>query len=76
MMVELTGYLASVLVAISITIKGGLYFRILNLTGSLCFMIYGLLIKSWPVAIINVYAMGVNIFYIVKELRGRQNMHI
>jgi hypothetical protein len=39
-------------------------------------MIYGLLIKSWPVAIINVYAMGVNVFYIVKELRGRRTKKV
>jgi hypothetical protein len=66
-MIEFMGYLASILVAISITIKGGFYFRILNLSGSICFFIYGLFIGSWPVAIINLYGAGINIFYILKE---------
>ncbi|MDR0411807.1 MAG: hypothetical protein LBH75_07545 [Treponema sp.] len=66
-MIEFIGYLASILVAISITIKGGFYFRIFNLSGSICFFIYGLFINSWPVAIINLYGTGINIFYILKE---------
>ena len=66
-MIEYIGYLASVLIAISITIKGGVYFRILNMAGSICFFVYGLFIRSWPVAIINVYAVGINIYYIIKR---------
>ena len=65
-MFEWIGFLASVLVAISITIKGGLYFRILNMAGSICFLIYGLLIGSWPVALINTYGIGINIFHLVR----------
>jgi len=65
-MFEWVGYLASVLVAISITIKGGFYFRILNLTGSICFLIYGIIISSWPVIIINTYGIGINIFHLIK----------
>jgi hypothetical protein len=71
-MSEWIGYLASVLVAVSITIKGGIYFRILNLTGSICFFVYGLLIRAWPVVIINVYSTGVNIFYIIKLIREKK----
>jgi hypothetical protein len=63
---EWIGYLASVLVAVSITMKGGMIFRVLNMTGYLCFLSYGLLIHAWPVVIINTYAVGINIFYIVK----------
>ena len=66
-MADYLGYLASVLVAISITIKGGIYFRILNLAGSLCFCIYGLIISSLPVMLINIYAMAINTFYIFKK---------
>ena len=65
-MYEWVGYLASGLVAVSITIKGGLYFRILNLAGSICFLAYGIIIRSIPVMIINSYAIGINIFHTVK----------
>ena len=65
-MIEYFGYLSSIIIAISITIKGGFYFRVLNLIGSVCFIIYALSIGSLPVALINVYAVGINIFYLFK----------
>ena len=65
-MFDWIGYLASVLVAISITIKGGFYFRILNLAGSICFLVYGIIIGTWPVILINIYGIAINIFHIVK----------
>ena len=68
------GYLASVLVAVSITIKGGIYFRILNLAGSICFLIYAFILKSVPIMIINTYGIGINIFHIVKILREKKRV--
>ncbi len=65
-MSEWIGYLASVLVAVSITINNNFYFRILNLVGSACFMVYGLFISSWPIVIINIYGIGINIFHLIK----------
>ena len=73
-MYEWVGYIASGLVAISITIKGGLYFRILNLAGSVCFLIYGIIIGSWPVKIINVYGIGINIFHLTKIILNRKKI--
>jgi len=65
-MVEWIGYLASLLVAVSITITGGIYFRLINLAGSFCFLVYGILIKSMPVILINSYSICINIFHIIK----------
>ena len=65
-MFEWVGYLASVLVAVSLTIKGGVYFRILNMAGSICFFFYGLAIGSFPVKFINLYCVGINIYYLIK----------
>ena len=73
-MSEWIGYLASVLVAVSITIKGGLYFRILNMAGSICFFIYGIFISSLPIVLINIYGTGINIFHIIKIIRGEQKV--
>ena len=69
---EYLGYLASVLIAVSITIKGGFYFRILNMAGSICFCIYGFYIGSLPVALINIYGTGINVFYIIKDKRNKK----
>jgi len=66
-MVEWIGYLASILIAISLTISSNFYFRIINLAGSACFIVYGIFIKSWPVAIINTYCIGINIFHLIKN---------
>jgi len=71
-MYEWVGYLASALIAVSITIKGGIYFRILNLAGSVCFLVYGIILKSIPVMIINAYSIGINFFHIIKLLRERK----
>jgi len=71
-MYEWVGYVASVLVAISITIKGGLYFRIFNMAGSICFLVYGFIIGSLPVAFINIYGIGINIFYLVRLIKERK----
>jgi len=73
-MSEWIGYLASVLVAVSITIKGGLYFRILNMAGSICFFIYGIFISSLPIVLINIYGTGINIFHIIKIIRDEQKV--
>jgi hypothetical protein len=73
-MVEIIGYLASILIAISITIKGGFYFRILNMAGSICFLIYALIIRAWPVAIINLYGVGINLFHLIKNERNKKEL--
>jgi len=67
---EWVGYLASLLVAVSITIKGGIYFRILNMAGSICFLVYGILLKSVPIMIINIYGIGIHIFHIIKIVKS------
>ena len=73
-MFEWIGYLASVLVAVSITIKGGLFFRIFNMAGSICFLIYGLIIKSPPVAMINTYSIGINLYHLIKLIKEKKQL--
>ena len=74
-MIEIIGYLASLLVAISITINGGLYFRILNMAGAICFSIYGIFIGSIPVTLINTYGIGINIFHLIKIKRNIKKLN-
>ena len=70
-MIEWVGYLASILVAISITTKGGFSFRIFNMAGSISFLVYGLLIGSMPVTLINIYSVGINIFHLARIKNNR-----
>jgi len=70
-MVDWIGYVASIFIAVSITIKGGFYFRILNMIGSICFLFYGVFIESPPVILINIYCTGINIFHLVRKDKNK-----
>lgn len=62
--IEWFGTFASVLVAISLTLKNIKRLRIVNLIGSLAFAIYGLLISAWPVFGLNAFIVLVNSYYL------------
>lgn len=61
---ELIGYVASVLVAISLMMSSILKLRVINLAGAVTFTAYGLLIGAYPVAAVNAFIVGVNVYYL------------
>jgi len=63
--IELIGYLASVIVAISLLMSSVVKLRLLNLAGSLIFSIYGFIIKSYPVGFLNLFICLVNIYFLL-----------
>lgn len=65
--VELLGYFASVAIVASLAMKSVVKLRILSFIGSVSFLTYGLLIGSYPLAITNGIAAGLNVFYLSKE---------
>jgi hypothetical protein len=60
------GLAASILVAVSISMRNIKWLRIINLAGSLLFVLYGYWIESLPVVLLNVFTAGVNIYYFFK----------
>jgi len=62
--IEWFGYLASVLVAVSLTMSSIVKLRWLNLAGAALFSIYGFIIGSLPVGFLNLYIVFVNIYYL------------
>lgn len=60
--VELLGYLATFFVAISFLFKSIIHLRIVNSIGAFLFAIYGLIIVSYPVALLNSFLLCVNIY--------------
>lgn len=64
--IELTGYIASVLIAISIMMNSLVKLRVINLFGAVLFGTYGLLIGAMPVALVNYFIAITNIFYLWK----------
>lgn len=61
---ELLGYSASVLVAVSLTMRSLTRLRVINMVGSLLFTIYGFIIGAYPVAVLNAFIVLVNIYYL------------
>ena len=67
--VEILGYLASVMVAISLMMKDIVKLRILNFVGCALFSAYGVAIEAWPVAGMNAFIACINVYYLVKMYR-------
>ncbi len=64
--VEWLGYLASTLVLVSLLMSSIIKLRWINLTGALTFGIYGFLIGSVPVGIMNLGIVLINLYYLQK----------
>jgi hypothetical protein len=62
---EWIGYGASILVAVSLMMKSMNLLRWLNLSGALFFVLYGFLIDSWPVILMNTFLVGVNSWHLI-----------
>jgi len=73
---ELLGYAASVLVAVSLMMSRIVRLRVINLAGSLAFAVYGALIGAYPVAAVNAFIAGVNLWFLAKMLRAREYFRI
>ena len=69
---EALGYLASLLVMISMLMSSILKLRIVNLIGSTLFAIYGFLIGSIPVAVVNGFIAIVNVYYLAKLTASKE----
>ena len=68
---EMVGYLGSVLVAISLMMRSLVRLRMINSLGCAAFVIYGILIHAYPVAILNGFVFCINVFYLVRMLRQK-----
>ena len=69
LILEYIGYAASLLIAVSLMMRSLIRLRILNGIGALVFVIYGLLIKAYPIAVLNGFIVCIDIYYLVKMLR-------
>ena len=72
MVLEIVGYAASVLVAVSLMMSSILKLRVINLVGSLAFTIYGVLIQAYPVAAVNLLIVFINLYYLRQMLGSRE----
>lgn len=70
------GYIASILLAISLIVNNDLKFRWLNTLGCLAFIIYGILISALPVILTNSLLLLINGIYLIKIYRTKENFDL
>lgn len=63
---EVVGYIASVIIALSMTMSSIVKFRWINLIGAFTFSLYGFLIGALPVGFLNGFIVSVDAYYLFK----------
>ncbi len=63
---ELIGYSGSILIAISLMMKSLLRLRVINLLGAAVFVLYGVLIGAYPVALLNGLIVLIDLYYLIQ----------
>lgn len=69
--VELVGYLASVLIVVSLLMSSLRRLRVINLIGAAVFTAYGVLIGSIPVVLTNGAIVLIDVYYLARMARDR-----
>ena len=63
-MAELIGYAGSVLVAVSLMMSNIWRLRWINLAGAAFFVVYGIVVRAFPVAVLNAFIVAVDAYYL------------
>ncbi len=66
MALEIFGYAASVLVAISLMMSNIFKLRVINAIGAAIFSVYGFLLGVWPVFVLNGFIVIADLYYLWK----------
>ena len=74
--VEWLGYLASVIVLISLMMSSIVKLRWINLLGAALYTLYGFLIHSVPVAFLNFGIVAINLYYLYKFYTYRERIGV
>ena len=72
LVIQLTGYLASLLLGLSLIVTNDLRFRWFNTGGCLAFIIYGVFIHAFPVILTNGVLFFINVVALVKIYRKKE----
>ncbi|MBS1736888.1 MAG: hypothetical protein JSS98_09855 [Bacteroidetes bacterium] len=75
-LIDIIGYSASALLAISLMVNNDLKFRWVNAGGCLFFIIYGGFIGAWPIIVTNSLLLAINIFYLLKIYTSHEDFEL
>ncbi len=65
--VDIIGYAAMIALMLSFTMKDIKKLRIINTVGCILFVVYGLMLNSWPIVITNAFITIVNFYHLTKR---------
>ena len=70
------GYLASLLLIIALLVSTDLKFRWFNTGGNVAFIIYAIILQTFPVLITNCILICINITWLIKVYRRKENFDL
>ena len=73
-LVEAIGYAGSALVILSLMQKSILRLRTIGVIASLTFLVYSVTIKAYPIAVVNVVAAGIHLYYLRRLVRKKNEV--
>lgn len=73
-LIEVIGYVGSSLVILSLLQKSILRLRTIGLVASSTFLIYSVAIEAYPIAVVNVVAAGIHLYYLRKLTRRKSEL--
>lgn len=76
LLIELIGYLGSILVAISLMMRNILKLRIINMTGAFIFIVYSLIIQAYPVFLVNLVIFFINIYFLYEIMTKQEDFSV
>ena len=73
---EIFGYIGSTLVVVSLLMASVVKLRIINTIGSIISGTYALIIGSFPLALMNISLIIINLYYLYKMLKTKQQFDV
>ncbi len=70
------GYLASLMLIISLVVNNEIKFRWYNAAGTIAFIVYGVLLDAIPVLLTNAILLVINIYYLYKIYKRKENFDL
>jgi hypothetical protein len=74
-LLEVYGYVGSVLIALSLMMSNIVRLRWINLVGAAVFSTYGVIIQAWPVAFLNGFIVLIDIYHLWQIQRQPKQTH-
>jgi hypothetical protein len=66
-MIDIIGYVGTILILVSFSMKDIRKLRLINIVSCLIFVIYGFLISSKPTIILNISVIILNLYFLIKK---------